>query len=48
MAEHDAQPLLKISSCVISESKHTIFSVSWLHEGAGRASGRANERIGSC
>ena len=28
IAEHDAQPFLKISSCVISESKRTIFSVS--------------------
>ena len=28
--KHDAQPLLKISSCVISESESTIFSVSWL------------------
>ena len=48
MEEHDAQPLLKKSSCVIFECERMIFSVSQLKKAAGCASGRSNTRIGSC
>jgi hypothetical protein len=47
MAKHDAQPLIKISLCVICESECTIFCVVVTKKAAGRASSRAKERIGS-